>query len=123
MNLEGWLTFGLKALGVIAVLVYAKRVFALVRESFGHIDKQELAGMILMPILVYLALSNRERNEYTSFEFAVIALIVIYGFGMKHIIQYLLQLKGIRNEKDNDRGGGGDSAATGAGDDMPEQKK
>ena len=106
-NLDEWLWFGAKATGLLWLLVHTKKIFELFREAFGKIDKAELAGMIFTPVMIWMLVSEKERaTEYHLFDdfmFGTVALIVMWGFGLKPLIAAFLSLRGVKlqDEKDN----------------------
>jgi hypothetical protein len=97
-NYDEWLMFILKATGVLWLFLNTKKIFALIRESFGRIDKPELLAMIFTPVLIWMLSAEMRRLHeweiYDDFKFATVALIVMYGFGLKHILYAILAVKG-----------------------------
>jgi hypothetical protein len=93
-----WLIFALKATGVLWLFINTKRIFAVIRESFGRIDKPELLAMIFTPVMIWMLHAEMRRLHeweiYDDFKFATVALIVMYGFGLKHILYAILAVKG-----------------------------
>jgi hypothetical protein len=106
-NLDEWFVFGLKATGILWLLINTKRIFALIRESFGQIDKAELAGMIFTPVMIWMLWCENARvteyHRFDDFMFGTVALIVMWGFGLRPLISAVLSLRGVKlqDEKDN----------------------
>ena len=106
-NLDEWLWFGAKATGILWLLVHTKKIFELFREAFGKIDKAELAGMIFTPVMIWMLWCENERtteyHRFDDFMFGTVALIVMWGFGLRPLISAFLSLRGVKlqDEKDN----------------------
>lgn len=122
-ELEQWFEYLLKSALVLFLFVNTKRIVALVRESFGRIDKPELLAMIFTPVMIWMLNSERTREHewaiYDDFKFLVVAIIVMYGFGLKQIINAILLIKGVNVEDDNKKDRDSVSAGTGNSTDLP----
>jgi hypothetical protein len=110
-----WLIFGVKSSAVVVVIVYFKKILALIRESFGRIDKSELCSMLFSPVLIFMIWSEQNRQHewqyYSPLEFGAVTLIVMWGFGLRPVLKYFLLLKGVdpksfEDEKSQDTGDG-----------------
>jgi len=108
-----------KIVAAIWLLFNINRVFAFIREVFGRIDKPELLAMIFTPVMIWMIWSERVRDHewaiYDDFKFATIAIIVMYGFGLKPIIKSILLIRGV-NTQDIKEALPGDSDSADRGD-------
>jgi uncharacterized membrane protein len=105
MTWDDWFLLALKATGVIWLLTQTKKIFALLREAFGRIDNYEIAGMIFTPVLIWMLVEESQRTTenqvFNDFKFGVVAVIVMYGFGLRKIVEMFLHLKGNENKTNN----------------------
>lgn len=99
MTLDEKFIFVFKLTALLFAIFYHKRLIALFRESFGSMDKQELCAMIFAPVMIWMIssywLSANATDGVRMFLFGVVALIVIYGFGLKKLVNAFLLLRGI----------------------------